>query len=58
MKVNSCTPPEAVNKVWIDIHRKVASFHPADGSLVRSFISDQMFMDFLDNLMQSGYRFQ
>jgi hypothetical protein len=56
--VNCPASSEDAKRIWINIAKKVASFHPIEDSFERSFYSDQMFVDYLDSLAKAGFKFQ
>ena len=44
--------------VWLHEGDRIASFHPVEGYREQHFLSHEFFMHYLQELQQSGYRFQ
>jgi hypothetical protein len=44
--------------LWIDQEQKIASFHEMDGGERKSFQQENTLIDYIDDLVSNGYRFQ
>lgn len=45
-------------QVWIDEEKKIASFHKIAGGKLTNFLTQEMFLSYIDNLVYHLYRFQ
>jgi hypothetical protein len=44
--------------LWVDQQQKIASFHEMDGGERKDFSLENTLIDYIDDLVSSGYRFQ
>ena len=44
--------------VWLNERQQIASFHAEEGYVRRTLASHEQFLRFLQNLLDTGYRFQ